>query len=70
MWDAFNQLPIWLKAIAVLIPFGGGLALIVALIIKIIQSEKVHIGKDGVNLEDIDKIQAQQQEIIKNETKS
>jgi len=54
MWESFNQLPIWLKSIVIIAPAGVLIGIAAALFIKILKSEKIAIGKEGLKLEDIE----------------
>ena len=54
MWEAFNQLPLWLKALVIIVPAGILVGLSVAIFIKILKAEKIKIGQ--AELEDKDAI--------------
>ena len=52
MWESFNQLPLWLKAIIIIAPAGILVGLSVAVFIKILKAERIRIGQ--AELEDKD----------------
>ena len=52
MIDSLLKAPLWIQIILM----GLLVAIIGSIIYKIVTSEKIKIGKDGVNLEDLDKI--------------
>lgn len=54
MWESFNQLPLWLKAIIIIVPAGILIGLSVAIFIKILKAERIKIGQ--AELEDKDAI--------------
>lgn len=54
MWEAFGKLPIWLQAILIVVPMGVLAILGIVIAIKILKSDKVKAGKDGLELDDPD----------------
>jgi hypothetical protein len=54
MWEAFGKIPVWLQAILIIVPMGVLATLGIVIAIKILKSDKVKAGKDGIELDDPD----------------
>lgn len=65
MVDGFLKLPFWLQIIITGLLASG----VIIFYIKFLKSEKLHVGKDGVDLVDNDNVKEPEKNIIAEEVK-